>query len=241
MGDDRLESARAALRRRLADELGDEESASEVVASLDHAMIDRLVERAAGDIATADVLSYRPARIADHEIRSLWVLAFGYRFADGRQPTAVGETPPMSDLEPGPVNEALARAAASFVLAHPLPIIAQWEVAHVLDHLGIPDVVSVEPDHTDDGSVVYLSTAGVIEKGLRLAADAGIAVGSAGVIGHADHAQRCLLTAAATGLRAAVPEGVDLPTDYDPRSGQPWTRSRTDFIAVDLMARSFMA
>lgn len=146
----------------------------------------------------------------------------------------------MSALEPGPVNEALAGAAASFVARHPVPIVAQWEVARVLRDLGVANVVSVEPDQASDGTVVYLSTAGVIEKGLRLAAEASIEVGVAGVVGHADHAGRCVRTAVAAGLDAAVPAGVHLPSAYDSESGQPWTRTRGDYIPADLMARAFM-
>jgi hypothetical protein len=233
------DSARAALLHRLVDELEDDSLAARVVAALDDDTLDRLVERTGGDLAVSDLLSYRPDRVADHRVDSLWILAFGYRFADHHAPTEAGEIPAMTDLEPGPVNEAMALAAATFVAAHPVPIIAQWEVALVLHELGVPDVVSVEPDRASDGSVVYLSTVGVIEKGLRLAAEAGIEVGRAGVIGHADHARRCVLTATVAGLDAAVPDGIRLPADYDHDSGQPWTRSRAAFIPVDLMARSF--
>ena len=56
-----------------------------------------------------------------------------------------------------------------------------------------------------------------------------------------DHAPRAVLTAIAAGLDAAVPEGIRLPADYDPESGQPWTRSREAFVPVDLMARAFTA
>jgi hypothetical protein len=230
---------RDALQQRLAEELDDVGFASDVVAALDDTIVDGLAERVGADIATSRVLSYRPPRIDDDDVDSLWILAFGYRLA-AASTAGVGEVPPMSNLEPGPANEDLAREAASFVARRAVPIIAQWEVAQVLDDLGVPRVISVEPDHAADGSVVYLSTAGVLEKGLRLAADARIEVGQAGLLGHADHIKRCLMTAAAAGMTAGIPEGVKLPTDYDPESGQVWTRSRAKYILVDLMARSLM-
>ena len=240
MTDDASDPARTTLRHRLATELGDEALATRVAAALDDAVTARLLTRTGADRGGADLVSYSPARVADDEVDSLWVLAFGYRLAAG--PVAGDEgIPPMSALEPGPVNEALAHAAASFVARRPVPIIAQWEVARVLDTLNVDGVVSVEPDHSSDGSVVYLSTADVIAKGLRLAAEAGVDVGFAGVVGHADHAPRAVLTAIAAGLDAAVPEGIRLPADYDPESGQPWTRSREAFVPVDLMARAFTA
>jgi len=122
-----------------------------------------------------------------------------------------------------------------------VPVIAQWEVAQRLEELGVERVISVEPDTAADGSVTYLSTAGVAEKGLRLAADAGVDPGHAGVLCHADHAVRCLMTARAAGMTADVPEGVELPSDYDPESGQAWTRSREAWIPVDLGGRTLLA
>lgn len=191
----------------------------------------------------AAALAYRPTTVPAAELDSLWVFAYGYRFASGVDAAGVGigeRVPPMEALVPGPTNEHLARAVADLVARNPVPVIAQWEVARVLTGLGVAPVISVEPDVGDDGSVVYLSTAGVAEKGLRLAADAGVAVGRAGVLGHADHVVRCVLTARHTGLAADVPGGVELPTAYDGESGQVWTRARDTWIPVDLFARTFL-
>lgn len=232
-------AARDALRQRLARELGDDGFAGDVVAGLDATTVDGLVERSRGDIANSPALSYRPSTVADDAVDTLWILAFGYRLRDGGAAVAA-EIPPMSELEPGPTNEELAREAAAFVARRPVPIIAQWEAARVLDELGVPGVISVEPDHDADGSVVYLSTAGVLEKGIRMAAEAGVDVGRAGLLGHADHVIRCLLTATAVGMTAVVPESVRLPIGYDPESGQEWTRSRASFVAVDLWVRSLL-
>lgn len=232
--------SREELRQRLGEELGDIDVAANAVAGLDDAVVAGLVERSDGDIAGASILSYRPPTVADDRIDSIWILAFGYRFSTGRTATS-GVVPPMTDLEPGPVNEALATEAAALAARFPVPIIAQWETARVLHELGVVGVISVEPDRAADGSVSYLSTSGVLRKGLQLAADAGLSVGRAGVLGHADHVCRCLATAEAVGMDAAVPAGVDLPTAYDPESGQEWTRSRASYIPVDLMARSLSA
>lgn len=218
----------AELERRLADELGDAEVAASTIDRLDEDTVERLLT-AADDIATSPLLCYRPALRAAEEVESLWILAFGNRrTADG------------TGLSPGPVNAALAEVAATFVADHPVPIIAQWETAEVLEALGVAGVISVEPDTAADGSAVYLSTAGVFEKGRRLADEEGIRPGRLGVIAHADHAGRCLLTAAAAALDAAVPTGIALPSGYDSASDQPWTRSRGAFIPVDLMARAHL-
>ena len=44
----------------------------------------------------------------------------------------------------------------------------------------------------------------------------------------ADHEGRCLLTADAAGIDGTAIEGVELPSEYDPESGQPWTRDRVE-------------
>lgn len=214
------------LRRRLTQELGDAALAELTITRLGDDIVDRLTT-AAGDLETSPLLSYRPIRHAPDGIDSLWILAFGNRRDGAGEP-----------LTPGPVNVALARSAATFLADHPMPVIAQWEVAEALDSLGVGGAIPVGPDVGDDGTAIYLSTAGVFEKGRRLAAEAGIGPGRVGVIAHADHAGRCLLTAAAAGIDAVVPEGIVLPADYDERSDQPWTRARDAFIPVDLMART---
>jgi hypothetical protein len=66
-------------------------------------------------------------------------------------------------------------------------------------------------------------------------------VGRIGVLCEADHAVRCLLTVQAQGLTADVPEGVVLPSEFDPESGQPWTGSREVWIPTDLAARTLFA
>gem|GEM_PF-687951 len=233
--------ARAALEARLADELGAEDLAAAVSASVGDDVLARLNAIAGAALLTHPVLSFTPETMPDDDVESLWVFAFGYRFAPGVAPPPDGGVPPMEALIPGPVNEALARAAADFVAEHPVPVVAQQEVAQLLEELGVDDVVSVGPDVAADGSVTYLSTAGVVDKGLRLAAEAGVEPGVAGLVCFADHAVRCQMTTVAAGLNGAVPAGVSLPRDYDPESGQPWTRDRVTYVATDLLARSLMA
>ena len=49
--------------------------------------------------------------------------------------------------------------------------------------------------------------------------------------------QQGVLTAEGAGMDAAVPDGVDLPSTYDPRSGQEWTRDRLAYLTTDLQGR----
>jgi hypothetical protein len=239
----RLDS-RTQLTRRLTAELDDEALAITVVAGLNDELVQRLERLAGGDIAGTPTLAYAPTRVSTGAIDSLWVFAYGYRIDPASGEASVplgGAPPPIGAVLPGPTNEELARLAAEFVAEHPVPVIAQWEVARVLKELGVENVISVEPDVAADGAVIYLSTYGVAEKGLRLAAAAGVTVGHAGVLCHADHAVRCVLTARAAGITADVPEGAALPAGYDLESGQEWTRSRATWIPVDLFGRSLLA
>jgi hypothetical protein len=227
------------LAQRLADELRDEALAGDVVAGLDPALITRLDSLAEGELLESPLLSFTPESIPADEVEVLWVFAFGNRFAPGVTTPADGRSLPTTSFVPGPVNEALAAAAAAFVADHPVPIIAQWEVARVLADLGIENVVSVEPVVGADGTTTYLSTAGVVDEGRRLAGSADLDVGSAraGVLCFADHAVRCVMTARAAGLDAGTPTGVELPTEYDSESTQPWTRNRASYIPTDLFGR----
>lgn len=229
------------MTQRITDEFGDPDLAARVVDALDDATIGVLETFADGDLLGSPALSYSPSTAPAADIDSLWIFAYGYRFTAEAVAQGVdtsGGVPPMEALEPGPTNEALARAAAAFVAEHPVPIIAQREVVRALAELGVTDAISVDADVAADGTITYLSTAGAVAKGLRLAAEAGVTVGHAGVLCFAEHAVRCLMTARAAGMTADVPAGVELPATYDPESGQPWTRNREAWIPVDLLGRT---
>lgn len=233
---------RSQLAARLSDELGDADAANGIVAAMDDGAVSGAERLADGDIGSSPWLAYRPSTVPAGEVDSLWVFSYGYRLADssaGAVPIG-GSVPPMDDLLPGPTNGALAEAATQFVKTHPVPIVAQWEVARVLSDLGVEGVISVEPDVAADGKVTYLSTAGVAAKGLAAMRAAGEDPGHAGVLCFGDHAVRCLLTMRSIGMTADVPEGVDLPDEYDPESGQAWTRSVETWIPVDLAGRAVL-
>lgn len=73
---------------------------------------------------------------------------------------------------------------------------------------------------------------------VSIAASDGIDLGTVGVVGFADHVMRCVMTATASGIDdAVVVEGLELPSTYDPQSGQEWTRDRVAYLSVDLAGR----
>ena len=215
----------SALTNRLATEWDDETLANEVVVGLAPESLATLEERVpADDLATDPLLTYRPDPLPADEIDSLIVFTFGYRGED-------------TDRDPGPVNEAMADTVEAFVADHPVPVFAQTTVANLLTEREVPNVTSLDQGTDSDGNLVYLSTEGAAQLAVSKSEEAGEPLGTVGVVGFADHVGRCLLTTESVGLTAGVPEGLDLPDDYDPESSQPWTRSRAAYLPTDLQAR----
>ncbi|RXS95759.1 hypothetical protein ESZ00_12595 [Silvibacterium dinghuense] len=166
------------------------------------------------------------------DLRAVIAYSFGNRLA----------ADPKAQPEPGPVNEVL---ADTVVRVHKLlpsgsRIYAQWEIAHFLTaKYGFKDVVSIEPVIAADGTVTYLSTDGVAEAAVKRAGGTA-AIGPVAVVGHRDHAKRCVLTSRGRGMDAWVAKEVSLPVEYDAESGQPWTRRRDLYLLHDMAAQMMM-
>lgn len=62
-------------------------------------------------------------------------------------------------------------------------------------------------------------------------------IGTACVIGFADHHKRCVQTTRDRALPAYAPQGVPMPRTYDPGSAQSWTRSRDLYLVHDMAAQ----
>jgi hypothetical protein len=215
-----------AVTRRLSSEFGDASLAGELVTRFGPDTLQAMEGTIGIDGADDSLLLAASAPTVDaDDVDSLVVYAFGNRVAaDGA-------------LSPGPVNEEMAALVTAFVTERPVPVYAQWEVADLLLADGVPGVISIGREIDADGNVTYLSTAGVADKAVALAAEGGTDLGRVGVIGFADHAVRCVLTSRAAGMTADVPAGVALPAEYDAESGQPWTRNRLDYLSVDIPSR----
>jgi hypothetical protein len=135
-------------------------------------------------------------------------------------------------VEPGPVNHRLAVAAARAHAVTGAVVFAQWEIARVLhtQRLVGDDVVRfIEPSRRPDGGAEYLNTATVARAAIE--GRSSMDKGAVAVVAHADHAARCVGELARLTVRAGVLVGLALPTDYDNRSGQPWTTNRDRYLA----------
>ncbi|MFJ4651399.1 hypothetical protein ACIP5Y_09005 [Nocardia sp. NPDC088792] len=139
--------------------------------------------------------------------------------------------------EPGPVNEELAAAVVAARGNRDVPVYAQTEIAEVLrSRYGLTDVISIDPDRAADGTLIYLSTDGVAAKVAELRGDS-VATDHAAVVAFHDHQWRATRTTAKHGFDAFAPAGVPMPDQYDPQSGQPWTRSALVYLPTDFAGR----
>lgn len=148
-----------------------------------------------------------------------------------------GVDPARTVGEPGPVNEVLAAAVVAARGNRGIPVYAQTEIAEVLKaRYGIADVVSIDPERAADGTLVYLSTDGVAAQVAALRGPS-VATDAAAVVAFKDHQWRATKTTAGHGFRAFAPEGVAMPDQYDPLSGQIWTTSPLLYLPTDLLGR----
>ncbi|MBN3791157.1 hypothetical protein [Burkholderia sp. Ac-20353] len=144
--------------------------------------------------------------------------------------------------DPGPVNEALADAVYRIYQLKPVRVFAQWEIARFLlskYQMGSSVLTSIEPVIASDGTIVYLSTAGVAGAALARAGGAA-AMGNVSVVAHRDHVKRCIEISQLVGMKAFGAKEVPLPTLYDPQSGQPWTRNRSLYLVHDMYSQMIM-
>lgn len=175
--------------------------------------------------------------IAAARIDRIVAYGFGNRAnaASGNTPTNGANQTALPD--PGPVNEALADAVYAIRRLKSVKVYAQWEIARFLaSKYQMADVHSIEPVVAADGSITYLSTDGVAAAIVALEGG-GAAMGGVAVVGHRDHAKRCIQTSRARGMAAAAVAEVPLPTLYEPQSGQAWTRRRDLYLVHDMYAQ----
>lgn len=201
-----------------------------------------------GDPATVDAMlpalldvgfTWSLPTIPAGQIGAIVAYSFGNRpnAASGNTSSTGGNQAALPD--PGPVNEALADAVHRIYALKPVKVYAQWEIARFLVSkygMGADVLTSIEPVIASDGTIVYLSTAGVAAAAVSRAGGAA-AMGNVAVVGHRDHAKRCIQTSQQAGMKAYAAADVPLPVAYDPQSGQPWTRNRSLYLVHDMLSQ----
>lgn len=173
-----------------------------------------------------DILSWRPPEVPPGQITTILAFTFGNRMQ------------PNGNREPGPVNEALADIVVRLHRETGAPVYAQWEVADAVGgRLPQDKLVAIYPERDERAEPRYLSTAGVVEEIVRRTGGPA-ALGAVAIVAFSDHAWRCVATARRRGLAAALPAGYPMPAEYDPRSGQPWCRTRLAYLFHDIAIRA---
>ena len=186
---------------------------------------DAAIARAFAAALVEDALTWRAPTVPLGEVRTIIGFTFGNRML------------PNGNREPGPVNAALADVAVRLHEATGARVWAQWEVAEAIGGRAPDMVEAIYPGRDAQGEPRYLSTGGVVEA--IVARSGGVAaLGTVAVVAVRDHAWRCARICRRHGLCAGVPEGWALPGDYDPGSGQPWTRDRLAYLLHDLHCRA---
>ncbi len=169
-------------------------------------------------------LDWAAPRIPPEQVRTIFAFTFGNRMQ------------PNGNRTPGPVNAQLADRTVELHRRTGAPVFAQWEVAEAIGPRIEPaKLVAINPGRDAWGEPVYLSTSGVLEAIARQTDP--VALGPVGMIAFADHLSRCVSTARRLGFAAAAPEGVVMPREYDPASGQAWCRSRLAYLLHDMTVR----
>lgn len=177
--------------------------------------------------------------VAAAQVNTIVAYSFGNRpnAASGNTSSTGGNQAAFPD--PGPINEELADAVHQIYQLNPVKVFAQWEIARFLVskyQMNSTNLHSIEPVIASDGSITYLSTDGVAAAIVALEGSAA-AMGTVAVVGHRDHAKRCIQTSVGRGMKAYAVKEVTLPVNYDPQSGQAWTRNRGLYLVHDMYAQ----
>ncbi len=144
---------------------------------------------------------------------------------------------PNGNILPGPMNEKLAQVVVELYTKLGCKVYMQWEIAEAMgDAIPHSAVNAINPEiNPQDATVKYLGTFGVLQKVLHCVGDPK-SLGKVLIVAYRDHAPRCVATARKLGFDAFVPP-IALPNDYDPQSGQAWTRNRHAYIIHDTLSR----
>jgi hypothetical protein len=138
-------------------------------------------------------------------------------------------------ITPGPINEALGRQALDLANKYDLPILAQKEVADVIQEIAGDDdsksrVCLCVSKHRNEGE--YLDSYEVLQQMARYALFKGMQ--SPIVIAQAYHAPRVARQAKYVCFKnVIVPEG--LTRDWDKQSCQPWTRGPLFWVPREIL------
>jgi hypothetical protein len=210
----------------VASAISDAELQKAMEAKLNLELGDPEASRVTAEFLMKEVLTWNGETLPVRQADSIVAYAFGNRIL------------PNGNQIPGDMNKQLADVVVSLYEQTEKPVYAQWEVAQeVGDRIPPKHLHFINPIIGDDGIIVYLGTIDVAKEAIRMAGGSKI-MGKTLVVGFREHSLRCLNLSRDLGMDAYMPAGVDMPSRYDPKSGQPWTRNRATFIFHEIRTRA---
>ncbi|PSU35619.1 hypothetical protein [Photobacterium lutimaris] len=201
---------------------------------LQQAIADRLNKQLNNkDVATQtaqflmdSLLNWHAETVSVKQVESILAFAFGNRIS------------PNGNQYPGPMNEAIADTVVSLYRRTSVPVYAQWEVAEAVgNRIPANDLHAIYPRLSGKGNTKYLCTLGVAEKAVSMAG--GVSnLGKTAVVAFFEHSLRTVDSARDAGIEAFLPQGVEMPRQFDPDSGQAWTRDQQTYVLHEIRTRA---
>ncbi|MCW8331437.1 hypothetical protein MD588_21825 [Photobacterium sp. SDRW27] len=209
-----------------SDSITDEQLQDAIEAKLAEQLQNKDVAAYTAEFLMNEILTWQGEPLPLDQADSILAYAFGNRVA------------PNGNQEPGPMNEALADVVVDIHKKTGKPVYAQWEIAQSIgDRIAPEYLTSINPQIGADGTIVYLSTIGVADEVVKQAGGVD-KLGKTVVVGFYVHSLRTISTSRDAGIDAYAPEGIALPYDYDPESGQAWTRDAQTFVMHEIRNRA---
>ncbi|MCQ1058036.1 hypothetical protein ACQKPX_01515 [Photobacterium sp. DNB23_23_1] len=172
------------------------------------------------------LLNWHAESVPVTQVESILAFAFGNRISlNGNQ-------------HPGPMNEAIADSVVLLYRQNAVPVYAQWEVAEAIgSRIPVHDLNAIYPRLSGKGNTKYLCTQGVAEKAVLMAGSVSN-LGKTAVVAFFEHSLRTVDTAREAGIDAFLPQGLEMPRQFDPDSGQAWTRDQQTYVMHEIRTRA---
>ncbi|MBC7001284.1 hypothetical protein BIZ37_01840 [Photobacterium sp. BZF1] len=172
------------------------------------------------------LLNWQAETVPVEQVESILAFSFGNRVA------------PNGNQHPGPMNEAIADTVVTLYRRTAVPVYAQWEVAEAIgNRIPACDLHAIYPRFSGKGTMKYLCTLGVAEKAVSIAGGVE-GMGKTAVVAFFEHSLRTVDTARDAGVDAYLPQGLEMPKQFDPDSGQAWTRDQQTYVMHEIRTRA---
>lgn len=199
--------------------------------AIESRLVSQLEDKAVAEHLTnflmSEVLTWKPETIDMGKADTIIAYAFG-NVIDAQ-----------GNKHAGIMNTQLADLVVKLYKTKKVPVYAQWEIAQEIgNRIPSKHLITINPSVTETGNVTYLSTRGVANEVVHIAGGAD-KLGKTIVLGFSEHHLRTVNMSKEIGIDAYSPKGYTMPSDYDTKSGQPWTRDKLTFTMYEVQTRAW--